>query len=214
MKKYVMVGSCLAVSFLLSGCGAEVRQAPEAPAAETVLESNDTVTKLKQELAALRQAQLCQSQAYEKRIEELEAMIAAYEAETNGTNKVPTASPVEPLPFTYRIESGGVVLLSYTGKAARVEVPATVEGYPVKAVGESAFRGCGVEEVVLPEGVEELGWFAFSGCYRLREVSLPRSVCQIGYGAFDGCSSALCLACPAGSFAEAYAHSYGIATRG
>ena len=209
MKRKVILCSCLAASLLLGGCAEAKVETPEnTVSTETSThENDDTVAKLRQELAALRQAQLCQSQAYEKRIEELEAMIAAYGTKEDVTED----TPVETLPFTYRIESGGAILLSYTGKSARVEIPATLDGVPVKAVGEGAFRGSGVEEVVLPEGVEEIGWFAFSGCYRLRSVTLPRSVKEIGYGAFDGCAAALCLQCPAGSFSEAYARSYGIA---
>ena len=39
---------------------------------------------------------------------------------------------------------------------------------------------------------------------------LPASVKAIGYGAFENCSSALKFTCPEGSYAAAYAESYGI----
>ena len=66
---------------------------------------------------------------------------------------------------------------------------------------------------MLPDGVKEIGWFAFSGCHNLTSVTLPASVEAIAYGAFENCSKSLVFLCPEGSYAAAYARSYGFAVR-
>lgn len=43
--------------------------------------------------------------------------------------------------------------------------------------------------VEIPNGVTEIGSFAFSGCKSLKEVIIPNSVTKIGSYSFDGCES-------------------------
>ena len=40
----------------------------------------------------------------------------------------------------------------------------------------------------IPNGVTEIGWYAFNACSGLTSVTIPNSVTEIGYGAFAGCS--------------------------
>lgn len=46
-----------------------------------------------------------------------------------------------------------------------------------------------IEEVVIPEGMEEIGFGCFSECKSLRRVQLPNSLKKIADCAFQGCSS-------------------------
>ncbi len=46
-----------------------------------------------------------------------------------------------------------------------------------------------ITKVVVPEGVEKIGRFAFANLTALREVVLPSTLKIIDYGAFSGCSS-------------------------
>ncbi len=41
-----------------------------------------------------------------------------------------------------------------------------------------------MESVSIPEGVTEIGFAAFSGCYNLKSVQLPKSLIKIGASAF------------------------------
>lgn len=43
---------------------------------------------------------------------------------------------------------------NYTGSAVNVEIPAKIEGIPVKKIGSGAFSETEVETVKVPEGVE------------------------------------------------------------
>ena len=47
----------------------------------------------------------------------------------------------------------------------------------------------GVTEVVIPEGVKEIGWRVFEHCTKLKSVKIPDSVVEIGSSAFLGCKS-------------------------
>ena len=92
------------------------------------------------------------------------------------------------------------VLKRYRGHDAHVVIPGGV-----KAIGESAFVDLrGVERMlledeeydapemvslVIPEGVESIGSYAFAYCLNLEEVHIADSVRAIGERAFEGCES-------------------------
>ena len=79
------------------------------------------------------------------------------------------------------IENG--VLKEYQGQGGDVVIP---EG--VTNIGASAFSGCSsLASVVIPEGVTSIGDSAFSGCSRLTSVVIPEGVTSIGARAFYGC---------------------------
>ncbi len=45
-----------------------------------------------------------------------------------------------------------------------------------------------IEEVIIPEGVEKIGAYAFANLTKLRKVYLPSTLTTIDYGAFYGCN--------------------------
>lgn len=55
------------------------------------------------------------------------------------------------------------------------------------SINRYAFRGTGLKEVIMPEGVETVGYEAFSGCRKATSVEMPNSVITVGSNAFDGC---------------------------
>ena len=53
-----------------------------------------------------------------------------------------------------------------------------------------SFVGCvSLEEVVLPDSLSSIGYYAFLGCFSLESVTIPDSVTSIGNSAFNVCSS-------------------------
>lgn len=60
----------------------------------------------------------------------------------------------------------------------------------ISDLGSFLFEGCNnIESVVLPFGIYNIGECTFSGCEKLSNISLPESITEIGYGAFLGCAS-------------------------
>lgn len=60
--------------------------------------------------------------------------------------------------------------------------------YPryVREIGGEFFRGSGIMgDVIIPEGVEIIGWGAFLDCKSIRGVSLPKTLREIGGEAFE-----------------------------
>lgn len=54
-------------------------------------------------------------------------------------------------------------------------------------IGETAFAGRYIEELIIPEGVTEIGEAAFADCKNLEKVTLPSTLKKIGREAFARC---------------------------
>ena len=59
-------------------------------------------------------------------------------------------------------------------------------------------------DVIIPDSVTRIRWWAFGGCTSLTSITLPDSVTSIGTLPFCACSK-LTIYAPVGSYAEAYA---------
>ena len=72
-----------------------------------------------------------------------------------------------------------------------IEIPTmALGGLPIRNIGRNAFENCRwLEQVTIPDGVEEILWHAFSGCTGLASIEIPNSVHLIDGGAFIGCTS-------------------------
>lgn len=64
----------------------------------------------------------------------------------------------------------------------QLQLPSTL-----KTIGEGAFHGTALEQLVIPEGVTALGDRAFAYCKRLRSVTLPATLRSVGERAFEHC---------------------------
>jgi len=97
--------------------------------------------------------------------------------------------------YEYEIADGVVVIHEKDGYIAvspspsgKFEIPAYLNGLPVGKIGHGAFGNLGITEVVIPEGVTEIGSEAFEWCSSLETVTIPSSVTKIGEDAFDMCT--------------------------
>ena len=208
MKKQIAL--CMILCALLCGCQKAEETKPtdtdvlgtEEGTAGVMTPITDTrllyyeqlVRDLQQELLDLKADAFADRVEYESRIE-------ALETERGSVSDVPTDTPSPaPLQFEYVIENGGVTVTSYIGNATHVTVPSTIDGKPVRVIGDRAFMDhTELVSVTVPVGVTDIGWFAFSGCVSLERVTIPESVRAVSYGAFQNCPSTMTVHCSVGS---------------
>ena len=58
----------------------------------------------------------------------------------------------------------------------------------ITTIGGYAFYGNPSENLIIPEGIREIGDYAFNWCYNLKSLILPSTVERIGKFAFSKCS--------------------------
>lgn len=82
-----------------------------------------------------------------------------------------------------------IKILQYIGSDASVKVPEIIEGLPVAIIGKGAFENHKeIEEIILPDSVEEIQEKAFAGCEKLSYFILPGRVTCLGKEVFHMCT--------------------------
>jgi len=81
----------------------------------------------------------------------------------------------------------GIIITGYTGSLTSFEIPEEIEGQTVVAIGDEAFQGSAAREIALPQGLREIGSYAFYQCGELDFVGLPEGLETIGVAAFGEC---------------------------
>lgn len=138
-----------------------------------------------------------------------ESIAAALDSiSTDGTS--PSDTETNAIGFQYTVEAQRAIITGYAGDEVDLVIPSSIDGYEVFAIADGAFSDMKIRSVIISDGVESIGWFAFDGCVRLSAVTLPSSINSIGYSAFGGNTSDLTIYCHNGSFALRFAQSFGI----
>lgn len=103
--------------------------------------------------------------------------------------------------FLYEETSKGTVIMTnYIGADSEINIPPTLGGKNVVAIGNESFKGCeNLKTVIISNGVEMINRNAFLNCNNIEFISIPDSVKEInefehGYignstcdNAFEGC---------------------------
>lgn len=114
---------------------------------------------------------------------------------------VPLGTFTAPVAISASAEDNGVLSWTESGNGVTIngfvdgvtmtslEIPDTLGGKPVVAIGLTAFREkTELESVVIPKGVTMIGAQAFKGCSSLKHVELPEGLVQISSSAFLNCA--------------------------
>ena len=93
--------------------------------------------------------------------------------------------------FKLAINGDGYLLGGYRGTEATVTPPTTAYGKPVTGIAEDFIENCETEpsSIVIPDGYESIGNFAFYNCSSLESVAFPSTLTFIGTMAFSGCTT-------------------------
>ncbi|MDY6016503.1 MAG: leucine-rich repeat protein [Oscillospiraceae bacterium] len=83
-------------------------------------------------------------------------------------------------------ETGSI--LSYSGEYRSLSIPETVNGIKVTSVGNNAFKGKNITEILLPESVTIIGTSAFEDCTELKTIR-SKGLTYIGDRALYNCIS-------------------------
>ena len=102
--------------------------------------------------------------------------------------------------WTYQIVEYGstVAITGYSGSDNVVEIPKTLQGMDVIAIGNKVFSESDITEIIIPQGVTHVGNQAFANCINLKSITLPDSVTTIQGTAFMGCSGLTSITLPDG----------------
>ena len=128
---------------------------------------------------------------------------------TPEASKRPSVSPAPekteiPATATPKVNDGpeGIVTIVYDGtnsdeiKNVSGKVNVIVKD-GVTEIGSEAFSGCsGLTSITLPDSVTEIGYRAFEDCDGLTSITLPESVTEIGDSAFSYCSGLTSITIP------------------
>ena len=85
--------------------------------------------------------------------------------------------------------SGGVKILGIQCSDGYIGVKDVPDYLKMNGTRLTGYTGKIPTNLVIPDGVTEIGWNAFNGCMSLASVTIPNSVTTIGDGAFDNRTS-------------------------
>ena len=92
--------------------------------------------------------------------------------------------------YTNNSDNTTVTITEYTGNPAAMNIPNTLDGFPVTGIGHSAFNHCiSLTSVTIPDRVTNIGNYAFYFCTNLVTVSIGTGLTFLDDFAFGNCTS-------------------------
>ena len=152
------------------------------------VESGDSITGVKEKIHAETGYPVTQQiLMFDNKPLEDDHTLADYNIQKESTLVLSLAVPEG---LRYSSSDNEVTITGYTGSAAEIAIPHTIESNPVTAIGTEAFKGStSLTSVTIPEGVTSIGERAFENCSSLKSVTIPSSVTSIIQYAFCNCTS-------------------------
>ena len=152
------------------------------------VESGDSITGVKEKIHAETGYPVTQQiLMFDNELLKDDHTLADYNIQKESTLVLSLAVPEG---LRYSSSDNEVTITGYTGSAAEIAIPHTIESNPVTAIETKAFKGStSLTSVTIPEGVTSIGERAFENCSSLKSVIIPSSVTSIIQYAFCNCTS-------------------------
>lgn len=95
------------------------------------------------------------------------------------------------LTYEYDEDCDEIYITGYTGTAAQLDIPATIDGKKVTTIDDSVFENCNsLVDVTVSADLYSIGCNVFSGCSNLKSVIFTgKMLGNMEYGAFSDCKS-------------------------
>lgn len=105
--------------------------------------------------------------------------VAANSKYIDGSIVIPNEVSIDGIKYTVnKIEDNGFEKCS---KISSISLPNTI-----KTIGWWAFAYTNIQNILLPEGLQEIGSWAFHGCSKLEKLLIPKNVSSFGWGVVSG----------------------------
>ena len=92
------------------------------------------------------------------------------------------------LTYTYTLFDGMATITGASNIPLVLEIPSSIDGYPVVAIGSKAFQGCAsIKEIVISDSVKRIGSYAFQYCSGLERLVCGEDLAEILQWAFGSC---------------------------
>lgn len=90
--------------------------------------------------------------------------------------------------WNYSVSEGEATITDYYGPGGNVSIPATIDNFPVVAIGKNVFNGdLDLWTITIPNSVTSIGARAFAECASLSKITFGNGLTSIGDHAFVGC---------------------------
>ena len=100
--------------------------------------------------------------------------------------------PDTDITLAYQVDEAqktAMITLCNTDAKGALDIPESIDGYTVVAIGPSAFQKCiGLTSVVVPDTVTEIGEAAFRNCTALASATIPNAITSIKPYTFYNCA--------------------------
>ena len=95
------------------------------------------------------------------------------------------------LTYEYDEDCDEIYITGYTGTAAQLDIPATIDGKKVTTIDDSVFENCkSLVDVTISADLDYIGSNVFSGCSNLKSVIFTgKMLGNMEYGAFSNCNN-------------------------
>lgn len=106
---------------------------------------------------------------------------------TTTTAQAATTTTVASSQLYYTIAGGEVTITGAPSNVDRLVIPSVIEGYPVTAISEGAFKNRFIDSITFPNSLKTIGNEAFYESWGFASITIPKNVAHIGIGAFYSC---------------------------